>query len=124
MREQYEPALEPVEQLIERLGVASVFGAPQRQGGRTIIPVASVNMGFGYGFGGGIEDDEEGGGGGTGGGGSAEPRGFIVLDGDGVRYEPILDQMRLGIASMLFSGWIVFWIARTIRQVLGRREAA
>lgn len=124
MREQYVPAIEPVEQLIDRLGVAAVFGEPQRQGGRTLIPVAAVNMGFGYGFGSGSDEDEQGGGGGTGGGGSAEPRGFIVLDGDGVRFEPILNQMRLAMASLLFSAWIVFWVARTIRQVLARQEGA
>lgn len=41
----------PLEQLLERVGVDTVFGTPRRKGDVTIIPVAESIFGMGFGFG-------------------------------------------------------------------------
>ncbi len=116
---------EPIEQLLERLSVNSVFGTPTQAGNVTVIPVAQVGMGFGYGFGTGTNEGggeagsggqapSSGTGGGGGGAGNARPVGVIRVAGDGVEFEPMIDVPRLGIAGILFAGWTVFWIAQTI----------
>jgi uncharacterized spore protein YtfJ len=93
----------PIEKLVEKLSVETVFGKPVSEGGVTIIPVAQVNFGFGYGGGygrapsngqaGAAEGDaptsnNEGSGSGGGAGGRATPRGFLRFTPDGVNYEP------------------------------------
>lgn len=126
----------PIAQLVDSIGVKSVFGEPIEEDGVVIIPVAQVEYGFGYGGGygnnpnaGEIEDgteqetgDEdapgEGGGGGGGAGGRATPRGFIRITPEGVNYEPISDNDRVPLAGILMIVWSVFWVAMTIRALI------
>lgn len=126
----------PIAQLVDNIGVKSVFGEPIEEDGVVIIPVAQVEYGFGYGGGygnnpnaGEIEDgadqeaaDEEqpgeGGGGGGGAGGRATPRGFIRITPEGVNYEPISDNDRVPLAGILMIVWSVFWVAMTIRALI------
>lgn len=129
-----EKVLKPIDKLLERLSVDTVFGKPTREGDTTVIPVADVTVGFGYGYGEGgsgqqptggedegagysasAEGDSSGSGGGGGAGGRATPRGYLKITPDGVTYEPIVDQGRLALAGIALSAWIFFWIAKTIR---------
>ena len=106
-----------------------MFGEPIREDGVTVIPVAEVRFAFGYGYGSGrgrgeqAEDSpktDEGSGGGSGAGGRAAAKGYIRISVDEVRFEPVLDVIRLALAGIAFAAWSVFWIGRTIRAV-GRR---
>lgn len=135
---QFEPMTEPIEQMIGKINVQSVFGAPIEQPGVTIIPVAQLAYGFGYGGGYGRNngDDEqppagatpaapavaagapaEGGGIGGGAGGRATPCGYIRITAEGVAYEPIADNTRIPLAGILFAAWAVFWVMATIRTI-------
>ncbi len=127
MDENIRPVVEPIEQMLDQLQVAAVFGKPTKEGDVTIIPVAEVAVGFGYGFGfgrgpgGAGEDDEdasgsgEGGGGGGGAGGRTKPRGFIQIGPDGVSFEPFVDQTRIALAGIAMAAWSVFWISKAMR---------
>ena len=123
------PHTEPIRQMIERLGAATVFGEPTTQNGAVVIPVAQVQFGFGYGGGYGrgpesitTEPDkvgEAGSGGGTGGGagGRTIPRGFIQIGADEVKFQPITDETRIPIAGIIMVAWIVFWVMATVRTI-------
>ncbi len=114
-------ALRPIEEMLERLTVAATFGAPVKEGDVTLIPVASVTYGFGYGYGShgagedSAEEKSEGSGVGGGGGGMARPLGFIRVDAEDVKYEPLLNPAAVAIAGILLSAWSVFWITKTVR---------
>ena len=129
MNDETRPNLEPIEKMADALGVGAVFGEPIREDGVTVIPVAEVRFAFGYGYGSGrgrgeqAEDSpktDEGSGGGSGAGGRAAAKGYIRISADEVRFEPVLDVIRLALAGIAFAAWSVFWIGRTIRAV-GRR---
>lgn len=115
--------LRPIEEMLERLTVAATFGAPVKEGEVTLIPVASVAYGFGYGSGTGRQADESGTetekseaqGAGGGGGGMAKPMGYIRVNAEGVKYEPLFDPAKVAIAGILLSAWTVFWITKTVR---------
>lgn len=122
------PHTEPIRQMVERLGASAVFGEPTNQNGVIVIPVAQVQMGFGYGggYGRGPEASpaseaasEAGSGGGTGGGagGRTIPRGFIQITADEVKFQPITDETRIPIAGILMVAWIVFWVMATVRTI-------
>ena len=133
MQNEMQPATAPIEQMVERLGVRSVFGEPLHEQGTTVIPVAQVTLGFGYGSGYGRSNDEpaderdgavgelsaqdEGGGTGGGAGGRAIPCGYIRISDDGVSYEPIEDKTRIPLAGIVLAGWAVLWIGLTIRTI-------
>jgi len=125
---------EPIEHMVDRIGVDSVFGQPTKEGDVTVIPVAQVSYGFGYGGGYGhglngeadededeVEEDEsvsEGGGGGAGAGGRATPRGYIRIGADGVTYQAISDEIRVPLAGIFMIVWSVFWVTWTIRTLI------
>jgi uncharacterized spore protein YtfJ len=130
MNDQTRPNLEPIEKMVDGLGVGAVFGEPIREGGVTVVPVAEVRFGFGYGYGSGrsrAEEEEggpgtdEGSGGGSGATGRASAKGYIRISADDVRFEPVLDVTRLSLAGIAFAAWSVFWISRAVRAV-GRRR--
>ena len=131
-------ALEPIEDMLARLNVSAAFGEPVREGDTTLIPVASVACGFGYGSGYGrapgktpgqakdkpvaedpgealTPDEGEGGGAGAGGGGWVKPQGYIRISGDEVRYEPIMSMTLIPLAGMLTGAWCLFWISAAVR---------
>lgn len=125
MRNEMQPTTAPIEQLVDRLGAQSVFGPPTQEQGITIIPVAQLALGFGYGGGYGQSGDEaseaeqagEGGGSGGGAGGRATPCGYIRITADGVTYEPIEDKTRIPLAGIALVAWIVFWVMLTVRVI-------
>jgi uncharacterized spore protein YtfJ len=129
MNDEVRPNLEPIEKMVEDLGVDAVFGEPIREGGMTVVPVAEVRFAFGYGYGsgrgrgeraGGGPSTDEGSGGGSGAGGRASAKGYVRISADEVRFEPVPDVTRLGLAGIAFAAWSVFWIARVIRAVRRR----
>ena len=128
----------PIEDMLERLNVRSAFGEPIQEGDTTLIPVATVACGFGYGSGygrgpgkkpGQIADapaegdsteattpgEGEGGGAGAGGGGWVKPQGYIRIRGDEVAYEPLMNMSLIPLAGMLTGVWCLFWISAAIR---------
>ena len=131
MNDEARPNLEPIERMVDALGVGAVFGEPIREGDVTVVPVAEVRFTFGYGYGSGRGRGEEsegspstaeqGSGGGSGAGGRASAKGYIRISGDEVRFEPVLDVTRLALAGIAFAAWSVFWIGRTMRAVGSRR---
>jgi uncharacterized spore protein YtfJ len=129
MNDEPRPNLEPIEKMVDRLGVGAVFGEPIREGGVTVVPVAEVRFGYGYGYGSGrgrVEETEdgpstdEGSEGGSGAGGRASAKGYLRISADDVRFEPVLDVTRLALAGIAFAAWSVFWIGKTIRAVSKR----
>ncbi|WP_458206430.1 spore germination protein GerW family protein [Haladaptatus sp. NG-SE-30] len=90
-------SFEQIQTLVERLsqnaGVETVYGDPISVGDRTVVPVASVN----YGFGGGTGDD----GGGMGGGVTAKPVGVVELTPDETQFVRFTDSRRVGLALVV-----------------------
>jgi uncharacterized spore protein YtfJ len=130
MNDETRPNLEPIEKMVDELGVGAVFGEPIREGDVTVVPVAEVRFTFGYGYGSGRGSREEpegqprmdeGGGGGSGAGGRASAKGYIRISAHDVRFEPVLDVTRLALAGIAFAAWSVFWIGRAMRAVGSRR---
>ncbi len=130
MDEKVSVNIQPIEEMIDRLSAKAVFGEPIHEGDVTLIPVARVTYGFGYGSGSGRGMDEEdtaaagpaeGSGSGVGGGGMAKPQGFIRIDAEGVRYEPVADPARIPLAGVLMIAWNVFWITQAIRAFARKR---
>lgn len=117
---------ESIEQARDAANWNSAFGEPQVVGDRTIIPVAQVAYGFGLGFGSGgpAPEDEEGsgaGGEGAGGGGgaSAKPCGAIVVTPEEAYFEDARDDNKVAIAGILFSAFLVYQVAKTLRVLFG-----
>jgi uncharacterized spore protein YtfJ len=131
MNDEVRPNLEPIEKMVDGLGVNAVFGEPIREGDVTVVPVAEVRFAFGYGYGSGRgrgeeaevgpSTGEEGSGGGRGAGGRASAKGYIRISADDVRFEPVLDVTRLALAGIAFAAWSVFWIGRAMRAASTRR---
>ena len=130
MNDEARPNLEPIEKMVDELGVGAVFGEPIKEGSVTVVPVAEVRFAFGYGYGSGRGRGEEaeghpraeeGSGGGSGAGGRASAKGYVRISDDEVRFEPVLDVTRLALAGIAFAAWSVFWIGRTVSAV-GRRR--
>lgn len=125
MDEKQTPMIGPIEDMLKKLNSNAVFGEPVREGETVIIPVASVNYGFGYGGGSGRPSvpvdtsDEEAapveGGSGGGGGGAVKPLGFIRIRGDDVQYEPMMHPQVISLAGIAMMAWLIFWLAKTVQ---------
>lgn len=98
-----------------------VYGEPTTQGDCTVIPVARISTGFGFGGGSGqgtSEDGSLGGGSGGGVGGKieAKPVGYIEMTPDGTEFVPIQDTTAIAIRALTFFGIcavvIAFGVAR------------
>lgn len=108
--------------------VDAAFGQPQTIGDRTIIPVARVGSGGGFGVGLGGEPVSQGrnvigSGGGGGGGAMANPMAVIVVTPEEVRVQPIIDVTQLGLAALASFAFSFFWIVRLVRGIRGVQEA-
>ena len=115
---------EILQSIAERVaGTASVkqmFGEPVERGGRTIIPVARVQYGFGGGYGGGEQQGTEvnrplaGGGGGGGGGVKASPAGVLEITDAGTRFIRFVDPV--DVVKACVGGLIVLMIVRRLTR--------
>ncbi len=103
-------------------------GPAHTANGRTVVPLATVSLGFGFGFGfgggGGGTGEESGGGSGGGGGGggrgSSRPVAVVDVSASGVRVEPVPDVTTLGLASMALVA--LFLIGRRGGRAAGAAE--
>lgn len=132
MENQMEQVASPVERMVEQFSVSRAFGEVIREGDTAVVPVAEVTSVFGYGHGSGEgpvpagEDGDSdgkmasGGGGGGGGRGSTTPRGYITITPDGVRYEPLMDPLKISMAGIALTAWIIFWVAMVVRTFAKR----
>ncbi len=128
MSEQKPLDLTPIQQMLDRLTVHSVFGPVTKEGEVAVMPVAKMSATFGYGQGYGegtapadVGATSSGGGGGGGAKGQTTPIGYLRFDADGVRFKAIEDNTRIALAGIFLSGWIVFWIVSTIRIFVKKR---
>lgn len=145
MSEIVEPTLQPIERMLEKMSVDTVFGPPVKEGDLTLIPVAEYVVGFGFGHGfypsgekrclpaedltgeasePSVEGKEGSLGGGSGGGGMGRvvPRGFIKISAEGASYEPILNPTRIAIALFAMIGWSAFWLTIAVRSLVKARN--
>lgn len=95
----------PIESVIRQIGIDKVYGTPITQGDTTVVPVAELRTGFGFGSGHDSAGGEEGGGGGA--GLRLTPRGYIHITTDGVEYRPIYD-LRTFVVGGAFLGWLLY----------------
>ena len=110
-----DKAIEPVQEMLDRMNANAVFGTPSSEGDTTIIPVASTIYGFGYGFGGGLSDESgENSGGGGGGGGRTAACGYIEITPEGVQYVPTTNDTLVAVMGMLTGMWSIAWLALTV----------
>lgn len=140
----FETMLSRIGEAQERATVKTVFGEPYQVDGRTIIPIARVAYGFGFGGGrangkapdemevepGGshretgrrtMEPNGGPGGGGAGAGVSVRPVAVLEISGGETKVRPIIDVTRLAITGMLLGAWSVFWITYTVRRTAAWR---
>jgi len=116
-------------QLEEKATVKTVFGDPVREHGRTIIPVARVAYGFGFGGGrqaerGSAPQEPHGAraGGGGGGGVRIAPVALVEMTDAGMKIRPIVDVTRVALAGLVVVAWNVFWVTLTVRTVARMRR--
>ena len=93
----------PIESIIRQIGIDKVYGTPITKGDTTVVPVAELRTGFG--FGSGHEARESGAGGGA--GLRMIPRGYIQVTTDGVEYRPIYD-LKTVVVGGAFVGWLLY----------------
>lgn len=133
MSNDIERLLDTFGALREEANVNACFGEPVTVEGRTVIPIAKVGYGFGMGAGHAaaiaeveerIEEIEKApnGPGGGGGGVTSSPLGVIEVTSQGVRVEPIIDEQKIAIVALLVGAWSVFWLARALVVIFGRRD--
>ncbi|MGD1996098.1 MAG: spore germination protein GerW family protein [Anaerolineae bacterium] len=120
MEDKIQRLFDIVGDLREKAQVNAAFGEPIVAEERTVIPVAEIGYGFGLGFGSADEGEEprgSAGGAGSGGGVRARPLGVIEITREGIDVKPLLDEQKVALAGVLLTGWIVFWVARTLVRI-------
>jgi uncharacterized spore protein YtfJ len=122
METQIEKLLDTLADLRKKANVNAVFGKPVAAGGRTVIPVAEVAYAFEVG----VEeeavpDGTEGGGGGSG-GLDVRPVAVVEVTPEETWVKPVIDEQKLALAGVLLAAWAVFWVARTLVGIFGRRD--
>jgi uncharacterized spore protein YtfJ len=125
MEADVERLLDMLADLRRKANVNACFGEPVTLEDRTVIPVARVGYGFGVSLG--SEPAGEGGEGwvekmdGGGVGMTASPLAVVEVTPQGTRVEPVVDRERVAIASALVGAWSLFWVARALAAIFGRR---
>ena len=123
-----EDIFQAIEEMRGKASVSAVFGEPVEVGEKTIIPVADIKYGFGLGYGEGPakrDGDEEppagNQGGGAGGGVAARPVAVLEITGDGVKVKPVMDEGRIALAGILTGAWFIYWTAKTLKAIFGKK---
>ncbi len=123
-----ERLLDTFADLRKEANVNACFGEPVTVEGRTVIPIARVGYGLGMGAGRAptaeAEEELEMGVGGSGGAGAVmgSPLGVLEVTSQETRVEPVIDRQMVSIVSMLVGAWGVFWLARALIAIFGRRD--
>jgi uncharacterized spore protein YtfJ len=127
-----ERMFDTLEGLRSTASVDAAFGKPQETEGRTMIPVSSVQVGMGMGFGQGVTEesiareqvsDEPPTGGGGGGGAGAHPVAMIEITADRTIIHPIVDETKVALAGIALGAWVMFLLMLTLRAIFGSQEA-
>ena len=126
---QLEEIFKAIEDLKDKASVDAVYGEPQTVGAKTVIPVADIKYGFGLGYGEGpaksAQEDETlsstGSGGGVGGGVAARPVAVIEITDEKVSVKPVMDEGRIAMAGIFTGVWTVFWFAKTLKAIFGKK---
>ena len=107
-------------QIPERASASACFGQATTQGERTIIPVAEITYGVGFGWGRGASsaDDSEGGGGAGGGGSRVRGVAVVELSADGVVIHAIRDETAITLANISFAAAATAIVSRTLQKLL------
>jgi uncharacterized spore protein YtfJ len=130
METEVQRLLDALANLREKANVNAVFGEPVTVEGRTVIPVARVVYGFGVGVGHDAVAEEQaaeeaaeeaGGGAGGGGGVLAHPVAVVEVTPERTCVKPVIDEQKVALAGGLLAGWAIFWLARALVKILGRR---
>jgi uncharacterized spore protein YtfJ len=127
----WQSALDRFDRLFDAASHEAVFAEPIAAEGQTVISAAEVMIGIGMGGGGSFkmgqqpaaedlaseeQGEQTGGGddfgGGGGGGAFSRPVAVIVIDGDGVRVEPVVDATKVALAGITVFGSMMFMLAR------------
>jgi uncharacterized spore protein YtfJ len=123
-----EDIFQAIENMRDKASVSAVYGEPVTVGEKTIIPVAEIKYGFGLGYGEGTVVSGEGeepatGGKGAGGGGGVAARPVAVLEvtDEGVKVKPVIDEGRIAMAGIFTGMWAIFWAARTLKAIFGKK---
>lgn len=106
----------------KQAAVDAVFGKPIEAEGKTVIPIGSAAYGFGLGMGVDQREAKSDFGGGGGGGYIVNPIAMAVIEPDGVRIEPVVNEGRIAIAGILTGAWTVFWIGRVLLRLASRAK--
>ena len=106
----------------KQASVDAVFGTAIESNGRIVIPIASAAYGFGGGVGAqGSDDNHSNVGAGGGSGYFVKPVAVAVIDQNGVRVDPIINEERIRIAGMMLGAWMLFWLGRVLLRLIPRR---
>jgi uncharacterized spore protein YtfJ len=128
-----ERLFDTLEGLRSSASVDAAFGKPQEAEGRFMIPVSSVQVGMGMGFGREVVEespererasDEIPTGGGGGGGAGARPIAMIEVSADETIIHPIVDETKVSLAGIALGAWMFFLLAVTIRRVFSGESDA
>jgi uncharacterized spore protein YtfJ len=126
MTDDIQRLLDTFADLRDNANVNACFGEALTVGDRTIIPVAKISYGFGMGAEQGPPSDVESLATSThgpyGGGMKSSPLGVIEVAEGETRIEPVLDEQKVALLGMLVGAWSVFWLAKVLIAIFGRRE--
>lgn len=115
-------AARPLDAARRLLHVRRAFGEPIERDGVTLVPVARVAGGTGFGGGDGTIDEgvddpsRSGSGGGGGLGVSVTPVGVYVVRGSDVRWEPAFDLSRVVLGGQVLGAIAILALARALRR--------
>lgn len=126
MTEDIQRLLDTFADLRNNANVNACFGEAMTVGGRTIIPMAKVSYGFGMGgeqeTSSDVESLETLAHGPYGGGMRSSPLGVVEVTEEETRIEPVIDEQKVAVLGMLVGAWSVFWLARVLVTIFGRRD--
>jgi uncharacterized spore protein YtfJ len=126
-----ERMFDTLEGLRGSASVDAAFGKPQEAEGRTLIPVSSVQVSMGMGFGQGVTEekiaderasDETPAGGGGGGGAGARPIAMIEVTADRTIVHSIVDETKVALAGIALGAWMFLALYLTLRAIFGSDE--
>ncbi len=116
-----------MDQVQEKATVGAVFGPPTRVKDKTLIPIGRVAYGLGLGFGRGAAtttlpaEAPESAGASGGGGLSIHPLAVLEVTPEATTLKPIVDNDRIAKMGMFVGGWCVFWLARALIKIFGKK---
>ena len=122
MEADIQKLLDALTDLREKANVNAVFGKPVLADGRTVIPVAEVAYDFEMGVEEGVvESGAEGGSGGSG-GMSVRPVAVVEVTPESTVIKSVVDEQKLALVGAMLIGWAVFWVARALSSIFGKRD--